>query len=122
MLVAIKSTLLVVFLGICFPVLAGEFKCHAFGDSGCAHLINDVVTDKFIDKFPAKKYEIVVIYQFQIYSDGGGVGYAVAGVAPVLEGQYANGALVPKVRFVSTVRIDKTRKSAMTTKNMRPSS
>lgn len=61
---------------------AGQFSCIAYGDVGCAEHIQDIVTDKFATKYPSKKYAIVTVYDFQQYSDGGGVGFAIVGVVP----------------------------------------
>lgn len=90
---------------------AGQFRCAGYGDTGCTDHITSIVTDKFTAKFPASKYKIVMVYDFQTYSDGGGVGFAVAGVSPIVSetNKYGVLSLMPKNRFTSTVRIDKTK-------------
>lgn len=106
----VKTAAIIGLASLSFSVSAGEYFCHGFGDAGCSEHITNVVTEKFTAKFPAKKYKIVVIYDFHTYSDGGGVGFAAAGVAPRLEGKYSDRSLVPKWRFIATTRIDNTRK------------
>lgn len=110
MLFNVKTAAIIGLTSLSFSVSAGEYICHAFGDTGCAEHVTNVVTNKFTAKFPATKYKIVVIYDFQTYSDGGGVGFAAAGVAPHLKGQYSNRSLVPTWRYNATTRIDNTRK------------
>lgn len=105
-----KMAAIVGLMSLSFSALAGEYFCHGFGNSGCSEHIADLVTDKFTSKFSAKKYKITVIYDFQTYSDGGGVGFAAAGVVPILEGKHSDRSLVPKLRFISTTRIDNTRR------------
>lgn len=88
---------------VCIPSYAGEFRVSCFSSlSDCASKVTDLVTDKFTQRFPASRFKIAVVAEFQQYSDGGGVGYAVAGVSPVLKD---NTTLFPIRRFASTVRI-----------------
>lgn len=85
------------------PSMAGEFRVHCFGPvSNCATKVNDIVTDKFSQRFPATRYQIAVVAEFQPYSNGGGVGYAVAGISPVLKD---NTTQFPINRFSATTRI-----------------
>lgn len=97
--------------GVGFSASAGQFICHEFGsadDSLCATSVSQFVTEKFTTKYPAKKYAIVVIHDYQLYSSGGGVGFAVAGVVPLLTGKHADDmVLVPFRRFIATSRTDK---------------
>jgi len=73
---------------VCIPSYAGEFRVSCFSSlSDCASKVTDLVTDKFTQRFPASRFKIAVVAEFQQYSDGGGVGYAVAGVSPVLTGR-----------------------------------
>lgn len=86
----------------------GMFSCHAYGDAGCAEHIRDLVTDKFTARFPYQKYEIVAIYDMQLMSNGGGVGFAIVGVSPKLSDSkrsLGNGSLMPSRRFTSTSRV-----------------
>jgi hypothetical protein len=82
---------------------AGEFRVHCFTDlSDCASKVSDIVTDKFTNRYPVARYKIVVLSEFLPYSDGGGVGFAVAGVSPLLK----DGAgQIPSRRYTSTIRI-----------------
>jgi hypothetical protein len=90
---------------ICSGAHAGEFGVECYADvNGCADVLNEVVTSKFTSKYPLSNWRIVVIAEFQRYSDGGGVGYAVAGVVPKGSSQ------VPVNRFSATLRVDNTRK------------
>lgn len=88
---------------IAFTGYAGEFQVSCFSNlGGCSARVKNVVTDKFTRHYPASRYEIVVLAEFQPYSDGGGVGYAVAGVSPVLRDGTTQ---FPVRRYASTVRI-----------------
>jgi hypothetical protein len=67
---------------------AGQFGTHCFHESdaiakaGCAHLLSDIVTDKFTAKYPATKFEIFVTSYSDKLTNGGYFAYAVAGVIP----------------------------------------
>jgi hypothetical protein len=82
------------------PAEAGEFRvaCSYKFDtlSRCADAIPDLVTDKYLAKFPAKKFSIFVHSDIHSYSNGGYVAYAVAGVVPTSSGQF------PYKRFSAT--------------------
>ncbi len=108
---AAKLAIAFALANVCCNVSAGDngvFSCHAYGDAGCTEHIKDLVTDKFTTRFPYQKYEIVVIYDMQLMSSGGGVGFAIAGVSPRLSGskrESGSATLVPSRRFTSTSRI-----------------
>ena len=88
---------------ICISSYAGDFRVSCFSSlSDCSTKVADLVTDKFTQRFPKSHFKIAVVAEFQRYSDGGGVGYAVAGVSPVLKD---NTTQFPISRFASTVRI-----------------
>lgn len=110
MRVNFKAALIAVVAGLSFPVFAGQFACSSYGNAGCTDEVKDIVTEKFTAKYPVAKYEIVVVYDFQKYSDGGGVGFAMAGVAPkVTETQkYGDLSLMPLSRYITTQRITST--------------
>jgi hypothetical protein len=84
----------------CFPAKAGEFRvaCSYKFDtlSRCADAVSDIVTDKYLAKFPAKKFSIFVHSDIHSYSNGGYVAYAVAGVIPTSSDQF------PHKRFSAT--------------------
>lgn len=90
-----------------FFAYAGPFACTAYGSLGCSKHIEDLVTDKFTAKFPIEKFTIVTVYEFQTHSDGGGVGYAIAGVVPKISDpeKYGNLGLFPTRRFATTRRV-----------------
>lgn len=79
---------------------SGEFSvtCSYTNDNigKCASVLTDLVTDKFIAKFPSTKYEIFVHSNMLSFSDGGFASYAVAGVVLRNSGQF------PLNRFSST--------------------
>lgn len=62
----------------------------------CASVVADIVTDKFIAKFPAKKFQIFVHSNVHSYTNGGYTAYAVTGVVPHGSGQF------PVDRYSST--------------------
>jgi len=73
-------------------VHAGEFSvsCSYKNDNlqKCASVISDVVTDKFVAKYPAARYQIFVHSYIFGFTDGGYSAYAVAGVIPRNSGQF----------------------------------
>lgn len=79
---------------------AGEFSvaCSYTNDNlqKCASAISDIVTDKFIEKFPATKYQIFVHSDILGFTDGGYSAYSISGVIP------KNSAQFPLNRFSST--------------------
>ncbi|OGB30191.1 MAG: hypothetical protein A3F78_04645 [Burkholderiales bacterium RIFCSPLOWO2_12_FULL_61_40] len=86
--------------------VAGPFSmvCH-FPSKNCGSEVTDIVSDRFTSRYPSSKWQIVVLAEFTPYSNGGGVGYAIAGVSRKISSpQSATQALVPHQRFVSTSR------------------
>jgi hypothetical protein len=85
---------LVLITGMVFSqgAAAGEFSvaCSYTNENvkGCANKIADLVTDKFVAKFPAAEYQIFVHSDIHNYTDGGYAAYAVAGVVPKGLGQF----------------------------------
>jgi hypothetical protein len=101
-----KKILFVLCMLVVPAVSAGEYWCHSFGKNGCTEHIADIVTDRFTSKYPSDKFMIVAIYQFMVYSDGGGVGYAVAGVVPRVRVNGTEITQVPARRFNATKRLN----------------
>lgn len=62
----------------------------------CASVVADLVTDKFIARFPSSRYQIFVHSNIMSFTNGGFSAYAVSGVVPRNSGQF------PVVRFSST--------------------
>lgn len=66
--------------------VAGEFSVSCYFKNSniakCASVISDLVTDKFIARFPASKFQIFVFSDVHRYTNGGFAAYAVAGVIP----------------------------------------
>lgn len=95
------SGLVVLSTLLSIPCFAGEFRVSCFSElNDCSSIVTDIITDKFIAHFPASHWKIVVIAEFQPYSDGGGVGFAIAGISPA-----PTPTLAPLHRFTATTRI-----------------
>lgn len=79
---------------------AGEFSVFCTYSnqnlSKCANAISDLVTDKFIAKFPPSKYQIFMHSNIHSYTNGGYAAYAIAGVIPKGSAQF------PVVRYSNT--------------------
>jgi len=79
---------------------AGEFavSCQYKNDNlqKCASVVSDLVTDKFVAKFPANRFQIFIYSNIMDFSNGGYSAYAVAGVIPKGSGQF------PIRRFANT--------------------
>lgn len=73
-------------------VYAGAFNvvCSYSNDnlSACADVVSDIVTDKFLARFPNQTFSIFVHSDIHSYSNGGYVAYAVAGVVPKGSSQF----------------------------------
>jgi hypothetical protein len=82
---------------------AGTFSVRCYTNIQCANALTEIVSDKFTTKFPSKSWEIFVTTDFLKYSNGGGVGFAIAGIVP------KNSNQMPLHRFSSTMRIDASR-------------
>jgi hypothetical protein len=95
-----KTFVLIGLALLCHRAFAGEFRATCYGNVN-ASLFKDIVTDKFTEKYPSSRFTIVVISNFQRYSNGGGVGFAVAGVVPK-NGNSKNYEFVPIHRFMAT--------------------
>lgn len=84
-------------------IAAGEYTVSFFGDgkpADPAALISDIVTREYVTRFPAERYEIVLIYNCtQVSSGGDTVCTAVSGVSPKINAQGRTGGLVPLERF-----------------------
>lgn len=84
---------------------AGEYRCKGYTTITCAEHIRDIVIEKFTTKFPANLYTIVVISDYDAFTNGGGVGFALAGVSPrVTEKKYGELAYMPLLRFKASRR------------------
>lgn len=91
--------------------LAGQFYAIGSGSGiEIAENIADLVSDKFTEHYPAARYAIHVIYDFQSHAEGGGVGFAVAGVVPRAKG--SDWTYTPLDRFVVTQRYNGARLDA----------
>lgn len=73
--------------------------CH-YPSKNCGSEVVDIVSDRFTSRYPSDQWQLVVLAEFTPYTNGGGVGYAIAGVAKKITSQ----AMVPRNRFVSTSR------------------
>jgi hypothetical protein len=100
-----KKILFVICMFAVEIVSAGEFRCSSFGKNGCTQHINDIVTERFTSKYPIEKFQIVAIYDFREYSDGGGVGFAVVGVVPRIRVNSVEITQVPTRRYHATKRL-----------------
>lgn len=85
---------------LALPAMAGEFSVScSFSNENlrqCATVINDLVTDKFLAKYPASRFQIFVHSNIVGFTSGGYGAYAVAGVIPAGSGRF------PVHRFSST--------------------
>ena len=59
------------------------FSAHCFSNvPKCSDSISDIVTEKFMARFPSDKWRIVIFSEAHHYSDGTAVAFSLAGVAP----------------------------------------
>jgi hypothetical protein len=101
-----KKCAIIGLASLSFSAFAGNFHAVGLGSGvDISGNISDLVSDKFIAKFPATKYSITVIYDFHTYTDGGGVGFAVAGVTPRNQDASKGWYYAPYHRYTSTRRM-----------------
>ncbi|MFZ4550892.1 MAG: hypothetical protein ACOYNB_03620 [Aquabacterium sp.] len=90
-------------LGLHMAASAGEFNvfCTYKNDNieKCANVISDLVTDKYIAKYPANQYQIFVHSNIHNYTNGGYAAYALAGIIP-------RGSATFPAKYFSSTRID----------------
>ena len=88
---------------------ACEYRMRCFfSHQQCAALIAEIVSERFTTRYPADKWQIVVIAEVHRFSNGGGTAFSIAGVAPRLPSEPGVGAApaaVPKQRFSSVMNI-----------------
>lgn len=102
---ALKSLAAIGLASLGFAASAGQFSAIGSGTGiDIAENIADLVSDKFTNRYPVSQYSIHVIYDFQTYSDGGGVGFAVAGVVPRAKSK--DWVYTPIGRYVVTQRFN----------------
>lgn len=80
-----RRTILAVVLALGAGVShAGQFACRMVpaSDTDCDPLIRDLVAHEFMERFPADRFEIVIVGQSTQYDDGTASGFATVGVAP----------------------------------------
>lgn len=74
---------------------AGEFRisCAYKNDNlqKCATVVADLVSDKFIKRFPATKFSIFVYSHISSFSNGGYSAHAVSGVIPGRSNEFPKG-------------------------------
>ena len=62
---------------------AGTFHTNCEAElNDCGKTVVDIVTDKFISRFPADKWELTIIADVMTFPDGGRIAHAVVGVTP----------------------------------------
>jgi hypothetical protein len=110
-LVSIRTAVIAVLLAttpLAAAAMDHTYSAHCFsGIPSCAESINDLVTDRFIARFPSDKWRIVIFSDVHQYSDKSAVAVALAGVAPRTKGQDGRSATqFPVNRFVRTIKSD----------------
>lgn len=89
---AAHAVLATMALGFGSSAMAGEFSTFcSYTNSNlqkCADVIADLVTDKFIARYPAAQFQIFIHSNIHYYSSGGYSAYAMAGVIPKDSAQF----------------------------------
>lgn len=98
-----RFALSILIASIAVTAHAGEYSMGCFfATKKCGSTVVDLVSERFTTRYPATKWEIVVLAEFTPYLNGGGVGYSIAGVSRKVAGTQQ--PTVPRHRFVSTSR------------------
>jgi hypothetical protein len=79
-----------------------DYRIHCFTRMKCPEKLGQLLTEKFKANYDKSQYQVVVYSQLHQYSDGGGVGMAFAGVAPLRVGEGA--VEFPIIRYTMTIR------------------
>ena len=100
MRLVLRSLLATAMIAAPATACAGEFNstCHFSSEalSACGENFSDLVTDRFIERFPADRYELFIYSMAAPFDEGGMVAHAVAGVVPLDSHQF------PQLRFQSS--------------------
>jgi hypothetical protein len=77
---------------------AGKFQTFTMGDLAeeGIQIISPLVTDKFIDHFPAKKWTIVIMSTGYAISNGGGFAHASVGISPA-----GKNKILPQIQYTA---------------------
>ncbi|AKK24897.1 hypothetical protein [Pandoraea oxalativorans] len=99
-----KLSLLLALVFTTFGVrAAGDFTLTYFGDGkpvDMSALVSDLITPEYVKRFPAKRYEIVLIYHCTpVTARGDIVCTATSGLSPKIDAAGRTGTLVPPVLF-----------------------
>lgn len=99
---SLKALLACTMLSAMSVAIAGDYSTKTFGKRSLegSELVQSIVTKKFTDHFPAKKWNIVIISSGYAASNGGGFGHATVGVSPA-----AKNPMVPNRVFTSYTSI-----------------
>jgi len=85
MLNFIKYLLVFVLIVTGSNVFAGSFSYNcSSSDVSCNDLFNDLITDKFTNRYDHNKYEIFVYSRSRGFSNGSGIVFTFVGVAPIV--------------------------------------
>lgn len=77
--------LLPLFFALLLPIFghAGTFSYNCQTKVDCKGLFNDLISDKFTEKYNSSKWEIFIYADTFAFGNGSGATYAVAGVIPL---------------------------------------
>lgn len=90
------------------------FSIHAYGETPastcranveCKGLFNELVTDKFLARFPPDKWSIFVYADTYVFGDGKATSQAVVGVVPVSKEKFAYFPNQTSSHIVTTPRL-----------------
>jgi hypothetical protein len=100
MTLVLRPLLLAALLAVPAVARAGDFvtTCNFQSDAlkDCGSNFADIVTDRFIERFPADRFEIFVFSNVTAFDEGGMIAYAAVGVVPLGSHQF------PQLRFLTS--------------------
>ncbi|MGZ3239864.1 MAG: hypothetical protein ACXWIN_02560 [Burkholderiaceae bacterium] len=73
----------------------------------CKGLFNELLTDKFLDRFPPDKWEIFVYADTYAFGDGKAISQAVVGVVPISKEKFVYFPNQTSSHIVTTPRLSK---------------
>ncbi|HEY8099531.1 MAG TPA: hypothetical protein VIF82_02165 [Burkholderiaceae bacterium] len=92
-------------LGLSIPCIAQTTSSTCRANVECKGLFNELVTDKFLERFPPDKWEIFVYADTYAFGDGKATSQAVVGVVPVSTGKFVYFPNQTSSHIVTTPRL-----------------
>lgn len=92
-------------LGFLMPACSQTFASTCRANVECKGLFNDLLTEKFLKRFPADQWAIFVYADTYVFGDGKATSQAVVGVVPISKEKFAYFPNQTSSHIVTTPRL-----------------